>query len=298
MFKVLEVPLQTNLDAFSRLLWQHRISHRIFPVEEAGLQVIAVAKAEQVVTTGQLYGQWQRGEIQPGTDDSAALGGYVKTGEIAGTMLGALKLAPLTMLLIAASCLLLWLAPLEHPTALTLDLMYPDFSYGTRQIVLSRVLENFNLQVFLTMLTPILLHGGLLHLAFNMMWLWELGRLVELRQSSLILALTIIFLALVSNTVQYLWGGGNNFGGMSGVVYGLFGYIWMWQLFDPGRGIGLPGNLIFFMLLSLVIMTLLELEMIANAAHLGGFFAGVLLGAVSGTVSRVKRAYAVPTKGE
>ena len=125
-----------------------------------------------------------------------------------------------------------------------------------------------------------------------MMWLWELGRLVEIRQSTLILAVTILILALISNTVQYLWGGGNNFGGMSGVVYGLFGYIWMWQLFDPRRGIGLPGSLIFFMLLSLVIMTVLGLEMIANAAHLGGFFAGVLLGAILGTISRIRRATA------
>jgi len=292
MFKVIEISLQTKLESFSRLLWQHKISHRIFPVEEAGLQIVAVAKAEQCETVRDLFGQWQRGEIAPGDDDSAVLAGYVKPGELTGSFVRMFKLAPLTLLLIASCCVLLWLAPLAQPTALTLDMLYPDFSFGTRQIVLSRVLENFSLQDLLGMITPVLLHGSLVHLAFNMMWLWELGRLVEIRQSTLILAVTILILALISNTVQYLWGGGNNFGGMSGVVYGLFGYIWMWQLFDPRRGIGLPGSLIFFMLLSLVIMTVLGLEMIANAAHLGGFFAGVLLGAILGTISRIRRATA------
>ena len=72
-------------------------------------------------------------------------------------------------------------------------------------------------------------------------------------QSSLSFALTIVVLALCSNTVQYLFGGGNNFGGMSGVIYGLFAYIWTWQLFDPRKGLALPGSLILFMLASLVI---------------------------------------------
>jgi rhomboid protease GlpG len=144
------------------------------------------------------------------------------------------------------------------------------------------------------MLTPILLHGGLVHLAFNMMWLWELGSRIEKFQSTLMMITTVVVLGLISNTIQYLYGGGNNFGGMSGVVYGLFAYIWMWQLFDPRAGLGLPGSLIIFMLLSLAIMTALGLSAIANAAHMGGFLAGILYGAITATVSRIKRA--IPVK--
>ena len=43
------------------------------------------------------------------------------------------------------------------------------------------------------------------------------------------------------------------------------------------------------MLLSLVVMTLLELDMIANEAHLGGFLGGIVLGAAVATISRVRR---------
>jgi len=103
------------------------------------------------------------------------------------------------------------------------------------------------------------------------------------------LATAIMVLGLLSNTAQYIYGGGNNFGGMSGVVYGLFVYIWMWQLFDSKAMLSLPGSLIGFMLLSLVAMTLLQLDMIANEAHLGGFLAGVVYGAAVATISRVRR---------
>lgn len=219
--------------------------------------------------------------------------GFTGKGELLGGVQGALRQAPFTLLLILVCCALLYLAPLIPPNQLTFDLLYPDFSYGTRRIILSQVLENFDLRTLGNMVSPILLHGGLLHLAFNMLWLWELGRQIERRQSTLAFGALIVALALVSNTVQYLWGGGNNFGGMSGVVYGLFAYIWMWQLFDPRHGLALPRALIWFMLLSLVLMTALGLSMIANAAHMGGFFAGVVFGALLATVSRIRRAVRV-----
>src|SRR5688500_10288512 len=75
--------------------------------------------------------------------------------------------APLTMALIAVCCVLAYFAPLAAPTPLTLDLLFPDFSYGTRTIVLSRVIDSFGFSELARMLTPILLHGGVLHLLFN-----------------------------------------------------------------------------------------------------------------------------------
>ena len=287
MFLALEVAYERDLTQFSRLLWQRKVSHHIGRQDER--QLVLVSESGQVALAKELFHQWQQGEVLPATEDSSSIGGYVQTGALWTSFSRALGSAPLTLILIVA-CVVLWLlAPLERPTSLTLALMFPDFSRGTGTIVLSRVLESFTFSQLLTMLTPALLHGGILHLVFNMSWVWELGRRIEILQNTLTLAIAMVVIALFSNTIQYLWGGGNNFGGMSGVVYGLFAYIWMWQLFDPQKGLRLPMSLIIFMLGMLALFTWLELDMIANAAHLGGFLSGMVYGAILATISRIRR---------
>ncbi len=287
MFLALEVSSSLDLTPFRRLLWQRKLSHHI--IEQAEQQVVLVADALQVEPARELFRLWQQGEVQPLEEDSSALSGYVNTGVLKNRFVQSLRQSPLTILLIVV-CSVLWLlAPLDQPTDLTFALLYPDFSYGTGLIVLSKVLASFSVKQLVTLLTPILLHGGLLHLVFNMTWLLELGRRIERVQSSLLFALTIIVIALFSNTIQYLYGGSNNFGGMSGVIYGLFAYIWTWQLFDPRKGLALPGSLILFMLGSLIVFTMLGLDTIANAAHMGGFLTGMFYGAVVALASRLMR---------
>lgn len=83
--------------------------------------------------------------------------------------------------------------------------------------------------------TPMLLHFGILHLAMNGMWYWELGRRIESRQGSInLLGLTLLF-SLVSNYAQFAWSGPSLFGGLSGVLYGLLGHCWIFQLLAPGN---------------------------------------------------------------
>ena len=71
--------------------------------------------------------------------------------------------------------------------------------------------------------TPILMHGDFLHIFFNMLWLRDLGSMIEGRQGTWLFALQVLVFALISNMVQYILSG-PSFLGMSGVVYGLFGY--------------------------------------------------------------------------
>ena len=294
MFLALDLSVAQDLRPFSRLLWQRKVSHHI--AEEDGRLLLAVADSEQVALTKQLFQQWQQGDIQPTSEDTIAIGSYLRPQALGAGLRSAFTASPLTLLLILACCALWLLAPLERPTSLTFALLYPDFSRGTGTIILSRVFESLGVLELLTMLTPMLLHGGIVHLAFNMLWVWELGRRIEMVQGTFKLAVATIVIGLCSNTIQYLWGGGNNFGGMSGVVYGLFAYIWMWQLFDPRTGLRLPWSLILYMLAMLALFTYLDLAMIANAAHMGGFLTGMLLGAVLATVRRAQRALVAEAK--
>jgi GlpG protein len=283
----LKVSSSVDLGEYGRLLWQHKISHQITQHENEHFVLVATGEEGRAK---QLFEQWQAGEVKPKAEDSSELSSYFKTDAVETEFFRALVHAPLTLSLIIACCLMLYLAPLVEANAWTYALMFPDFSYGTRMIVLSSVAQNFSISTFLKMISPILLHGGLVHLAFNMMWTWELGKRIERAQSSLSFGCTVVVIAIFSNTIQYLWGGGNNFGGMSGVVYGLFTYIWMWQLVDPKKGMNLPVSLIVFMLLSLAVMTYLGLSMIANAAHMGGFLTGIVYGVLTAALSRISRA--------
>lgn len=288
MFKALEISASENLAQFSRLLWQESLSHRIY--HEGGKQILAVANPDDILKASALYQKWESGEIEPTQKDSSSVSEYFNPNKSFGSLVQALFRYPVTILLLLLCCVMAVVAPLNSLSDTTRLFLFPDFAYGTRTIDLGFVIDNFSFEQFLKMISPMILHAGLLHLSFNMLWLWEFGRRIEAKQASWAMLILIIVLALVSNTAQYLYGGSIYFGGMSGVVYGLFTYIWMWQLFDTDKGLGLPRNLIFFMLLALVILTMLGLENVADTAHIAGLLCGVLYGAVVSTISRIQRA--------
>ncbi|MDG2090695.1 MAG: rhomboid family intramembrane serine protease [Gammaproteobacteria bacterium] len=288
MFKAFEISASENLAQYSRLLWQQSLSHRIYT--EGETQVVAVANIDEIQKASVLYQQWKSGEVQPEQEDSSSISRYFNPNKSVGNLLQALTRFPVTIILILICCVMAVVAPLNSLSDTVRLFLFPDFAYGTRTINLGFVLENFSFEQFLNMISPMILHAGLLHLSFNMLWLWEFGRRIEAKQASWSMLFLIIILALVSNTAQYLYSGSIYFGGMSGVVYGLFAYIWMWQLFDPVKGLGLPGNLVFFMLFALIILTMLGLDSIADTAHIAGLLCGVLYGAVVSTISRIQRA--------
>jgi GlpG protein len=139
------------------------------------------------------------------------------------------------------------------------------------------------------LLTPALLHFGFLHIAFNLLWWWELGGLVEKHQSpARLLALTVV-IALVSNAAQFLVYG-PNFGGLSAVVYGLLGYLWLYPYADPRAPFRLRGGIVIFMLgwLALGYTGIPDLLLgisISNHGHLAGLLVGGGLGLLLGLVN-------------
>jgi len=86
------------------------------------------------------------------------------------------------------------------------------------------------------LITPIFVHARLtrdpLHLIFNMMWLYQLGSMIEARRGSLFLFIFVVVSAALSNLGQYFQHG-PAFYGMSGVMYALAGYIWMCGKYNP-----------------------------------------------------------------
>ncbi len=136
------------------------------------------------------------------------------------------------------------------------------------------------------LLAPAFMHFSLIHIAFNLLWWWILGGLIERRFGSSSLFILLLVTALMSNFAQYL-DTGSDFGGLSGVVYGLFGFVWWIGWLRPEWRIGLPNHLIGFMLvwLALGYTNLLPVNM-ANTAHLVGLIAGCGLAASIAMLTR------------
>jgi GlpG protein len=130
---------------------------------------------------------------------------------------------------------------------------------------------------FWRLITPIFLHGGMLHLLFNMWWLYDLGTLIELRLRSLRYALMVLAIALVSNLGQFE-AVGPNFLGMSGVVFGLFGYAWVRGRLDPTSGLYLRPDVVFWMMAFFFLCQFGIFAGVANAAHGFGLAAGAVFG--------------------
>ncbi|MBE3123540.1 MAG: rhomboid family intramembrane serine protease [Planctomycetes bacterium] len=129
-------------------------------------------------------------------------------------------------------------------------------------------------------LTPIFLHFGVMHLLFNMWWLHDLGGLVENRLGTLRLALLVLGIAAVSNLAEFFLES-PVFGGMSGVVYGLMGYIWMRGRYDPASGLHLKQQDTVAMLIWFVLCWVGLLGPIANVAHTAGLVMGIVWGLVA-----------------
>src|SRR5690606_22896322 len=149
-------------------------------------------------------------------------------------------------------------------------LFYPAFDLNGPFPLFALLGQIDSPRIALQTITPAFLHFGVLHLVFNTLWLWYLGSMIESLQSSWRYLGLILFAAFAGNTAQYLTSHSVNFGGMSGVVYGLIGYIWIWQTLRRRSRLRLPPSMIGFFLLALVLMEVFASAWIATAAHVGG----------------------------
>ena len=150
-------------------------------------------------------------------------------------------------------------------------LNYPD---------LSQLLSENSGSNILRLFTPVFLHFSVPHLVFNLMWWWYLGGQIEKNQSSIQLIILMLVIGVISNTAQYL-ASGPDFGGLSGIVYGVLAYCWVFGKIRPGSGFFISDTLFIFMVIWLIIGYVGFSDPImgkmANTVHLGGLLSGLLL---------------------
>ena len=152
--------------------------------------------------------------------------------------------------------------------------------------------------------TPAFIHYGVFHILFNMMWLHQFGRMIENRYGTLSLGMLVLATAVISNffqcTVPLDVGGSapgftksgyllSGLGGMSGVVYGLFGFIWIRSKVDLSSGMFIAQGTITILLVWLFFcMTPFSAQVVGNVANWGHGI-GLLVGMAAGYWPAIKR---------
>jgi GlpG protein len=184
---------------------------------------------------------------------------------------GLLRSCPLTIVLIAVSVLIYALGQYT-PLGAFLQYLFISTLPGTD-------LPEIRTGQIWRLLTPIFIHMGPIHLLLNMLWMKDLGSMLEHRLGTLQLGLMVLGIGIASNVAQY-YVSGPAFGGMSGIVYGLLGYVWIRGRFDPGCGLFLHPTTVAMMLIWLV-FGYTNYMPIANTVHTVGLLAGALWGFVA-----------------
>lgn len=133
------------------------------------------------------------------------------------------------------------------------------------------------------LITPDFIHFNVMHITFNLLMLWVLGGQLEKQKGSASFLALTFFVSVISNIAQLLETN-YHFGGLSGVVYGLVGYCWLWKRYD--ENIFFPSVLLKFSLVWLLlgytpVTEWLGLGKMANAAHLYGLLSGLLWAAIT-----------------
>jgi GlpG protein len=187
---------------------------------------------------------------------------------------------PLTFVLIAISVAVAIYSRLGDEPRPILSLFITDYTVSGNFLEWNTTLPELRHGQIWRLVTPIFIHFGLLHILFNLLWLRDLGSMIEGHQSSWRLAVLVLVIGACSNLAQFYYHG-PAFGGMSGVVYGLLGYIWMRGRFDPGSGLFVQPATVIMMIIWFFACFTPIMPNVANACHAVGLVMGIAWGYLS-----------------
>jgi rhomboid protease GluP len=133
------------------------------------------------------------------------------------------------------------------------------------------------------LLTYMFLHGSLLHIAFNMWCLWDLGALCEALYGRATFAAVYLITGVAGGLASIAWNPGVWTVGASGAIFGLAGALiasfYLGEFSLPRVAIqGTLKSLVFFVGFNVLFGSLFP--GIDNACHAGGVVSGLILGAV------------------
>lgn len=130
------------------------------------------------------------------------------------------------------------------------------------------------------LLTSALPHAGVLHLIFNIYWVWAFGTIVEEVYGHLKTAALVALVALGSGSLEFALADGGV--GLYGVGYGLFGLLWFLSSRDERFRDSMDQRTVQLFVgwfLLCIAATVTKIFPVANIAHATGAVLGLLTGA-------------------
>jgi rhomboid protease GluP len=134
------------------------------------------------------------------------------------------------------------------------------------------------------LMSATVLHAGIIHLAFNMWALWDVGRVAERFYGTLQFLMIYLLSGLFGSLASLFFAGKVAVSvGASGAIFGVIGALLAALAGQRGRlprglAASLLRSLLMFVAVSLVLG--FTLGVVDNAAHLGGLLAGFLMASV------------------
>jgi GlpG protein len=182
-------------------------------------------------------------------------------------------------LLLSSAGLSLWVDFGENIEALRY-LTVTDFVNEGNRLKYTSIDYNFESMQLWRFISPIFVHFNLTHIVFNSLWIWIVGSVIERQHRSIALLLIVLFSGIASNVAQFIVSG-PIFGGLSGVVYAIIGYAWLWDKLRSDKLSVVSNALMMFMIFWLVLgysglLSQLGFGNMANTAHLVGLISGLL----------------------
>ena len=199
------------------------------------------------------------------------------------------RLPPTTMILICISVFVALLSMFGQDNKILQPLLITEYQTTPD----NKILFNGSLPEVLDgqiwrLITPIFIHFHIFHILFNMMWLKDLGSMIERAQGHRFFLLFVLISAVLSNIAQFFVSG-PSFGGMSGVVYALLAYAWIRGKLDLTSGLFVHKNTMMMMSVWFFLCFTGFLGPMANTVHAVGLGIGLLWGYTSAQLVNARR---------
>lgn len=278
MYFVYQFEKTEDPKVLTEALWHHKIAHQITFNE--GHNELWLRDPRQLPALEKILSLWKENPAE--LDYSKASVTTIMPSSSNLSLMTQFKRTPITIVLLLVTLLAAVLTKLGANLDMVGQFTISGFDVRSGQIFFYNLSEVIARKEYWRLFTPALLHFSVLHLVFNTLWVWDIGRKLERLIGSVVWAVGVFIIAVLSNVLQYEISGYPLFGGLSGVVYGLIGFAWLLPVLNSRLPTIISKQLMIFFIVWLGIgytpfPEMIGLGSIANTAHSIGLLAGLVL---------------------